>query len=1070
MDLIDAMLNSARLPRFVLPLSLLVVGIAGCANPPLVIVKSPPPPESNVPIAIANNGEELELLTSSLRATFKQAALVTLKNVATNENYISTPGSSWVDLPLLKDNGETLQPGTWSLNADGKSASIQFTDSQRTLNLTVGIADQDIFLRLQGTSKAPGVVGSSWGITGLNLTPGRLVIPAYGGTYLDATSSPDVLGLDYPVEWENQMAIYEGESGSVLIYALDSVPYYKRILASRPTGTLNVSFETFAPGPWPHSTAVDSIEWRLRGFSKNWMAAADAYKSYMTSLRPFTPATGARAWIKTIRGVVFFETLDPELLGKLAEEVDPSHTLLVLTTWRKQPYDMGLPDYTPDPNAGAFVQQAHKLGFRVMLHTNLLGISQVNPYYASFKQCQIKTPDTLKPTGWLWDELASGDPRRFAYISPACSAYRQLYISQIKVAIDQLQPDGLHLDAGGAIINDGNGLIEGMNAMQGMIELHKELLAAYPNIVLGGESTNEIIGPYNWLAQRWTYTAPAHPLGNYLEGDQVLFYGFLDQPQPDEQGFSKYLDRYEGFGVVPVDFIVTPYDLDADKQRSHLVLKYQKLLGAGRFLPDWKGDWSGLKFRQLSADGRSVFTITDDGTFLSAAQDGNELYERAHGASTFTTPLFIENWAAYDDTHLFGADSQQQYWLSDSAYRPVDETHLLGVPTNMVIGSDTLRTAQYGMFEIDGSNPDWYNFITEFPGAAKGTIYNSKQYGVIDGATIGVGSAVVKGVFYDSVIFEHPPFEFAIGGADFIEYNVPVPVAPKVTLAFNVAIADDTGKSDGVLFGVQVNDQTLWKQTILQGTGWNSESIDLTPYAGTTVKMRFLTHSGLMLNANFDSACWMGIRINTDFSTTSPLQLQLPKGSAAPKFSSNVNVTSISEDTANITMPVPGKFAVFTTAAPPLAPGESLLDVPITVWKSTGGLPAQGKYDVSGTKGGISSGGVTKTAIAAIPPRNGKTWLTTAATLPPNATTLTVDYGLADPPPGFGSINYSGVTFIVRVNGTELLKEDVNTAGWAEKQIDVSQWKSSPAVFEFVVDADGDQLFDFAYFSGLTVH
>jgi hypothetical protein len=705
-----------------------------------------------------------------------------------------------------------------------------------------------------------------------------------------------------------------------------------------------------------------------------------------------------------------------------------------------------------------------------MLHTSLLGISEVDPHYASFKQCQIRTADTLEPTGWLWDELTSGDPRRFAYISPACSAYRKLFIDQIKPAVDELQPDALHLDAGGAIINDGNGLIEGMNSMQGMIQMHKELLAAYPNLVLGGESTNEVIGPFNWLAQRWTYNGPAHPIGNYLEGSQVFFYGFLDQPQPDEQSFANYLNRYEGYGVVPVVFIVTPYDLDAGRLRAHLILKYQKLLQLGQYSPDWKADWTGARFRQLSADGTNSLVIRDDGTYLSAQQEGGVLYQRAHGAPSYSTPLYIDNWPAYDDSHLFGTDPEKQFWLSDSAFRPAEETHLLGVPTNMLVGTDTLRTNQYGIFEIEGSNPDWFDFIAEFAGASKGTIYNSKEYGVIDGATIGVGSAIVNNVFYDGVIFEHPPFEVALGGGDFIEYSVPVPVAPKVTLTFDAAIADSNGKSDGVLFGVQVNGQTVWKETVQQGTGWNSGSVDLTPNAGSTVKLRFLTHPGLMLNTAFDSACWKSLKINTDFSTTAAMQLQLAKDSAAPQFSPNVSLTSVSQNEVNISMPVPGKFTVFTATPPVLALGGSLLDVPLTVWKSAGDLPAQGAYDVSGTIGSVVSGGLTKTAVAAIPPRDGQTWLTTAVTLPSNATTLTVDYGLADAPAGYGSINYSGVTFIVRANGTEILREDASSAGWAERQVDVTAWKGRPILLELIVDADGDQLFDFAYFAGLTIH
>jgi hypothetical protein len=993
-----------------------------------------------------------------------------LNNVLTNESYVATAGAGWADLQLLQDNGEDLTPGAWTMNAGNNSATIQLKDSQRTLSITAGVIDDEVFLKMDGSSTTSGVVGATWGISGLNLAPGRLVLPAYGGTYLDGTSQPNLMGFDYPVEWENQMAVYEGKVGSVLIYAHDASPSYKRVVASRPAGTLNVSFESFAPGPWPKVSSVSSSEWRLRGFSGNWMPATDAYKSYMTSLRPFTAADGARAWIKQVRGVVIFQTLDTSLLEQLAQQVIPSRTVILMVTWRQQPFDMDYPNYTPDPAAAVFVSRARQLGFRIMLHTNLLGVSESNPQYANFKQCQITTPDTQQPTGWLLNILPAGNPLRFAYISPACSAYRKLFIESIKTAIDQLQPDALHLDAGGAIINDGNGLIENMNAMQGMIQIHKDLLATYPNLVLGGESTNEIIGPFNWLAQRWPLDAPSHPISSYLLGSQVFYYGFLDQPHPDTQSFTNYLKRYEGYGVVPAAFIVTPNDLDATQTKTNLVLSYQKMIQSGQYSPDWTGDWTGLRFRQKNSNGSALISIKDDGTTVTAQQNSSTLYQRAHGQFSYSTPYFIDNWPSYDSTQLTGTDPTQQYWLTSTAFRPSDETHLLSVPTNMLIGLDTMRTKQYGIFEIDSSNPNWFDFVEQLPAASKGTIYNLKEYRVINGAVIGAGGVLVKGSFYGDVIYEHPPYAQALGGSSFIEYNLPVPIAPKVTLTFDTAIADGNEQSDGVIFGVQINQQTAWRSTVLPGTGWNSGSIDMTPYAGTTVKLRLLTHPGVLLNPLYDAACWRSVRLSTDFASTSVMQLQLASGSATPSFTPNISVNSISGSVASISMRVPGKFSVFSATPPALGLGASLLDTSMTAWSSTGGLPSPLAYDISGKIGPVSSAGVTKTSVASIPPHDGQSLLTTAVTLPPNAATMTIGFGLGDGPTGYGSINYTGVIFSVRANGTEIFRRSDNTAGWSEEQVDISPWKGQPVIFELITDSDGDQLFDFAYYTNLSIH
>jgi len=116
-----------------------------------------------------------------------------------------------------------------------------------------------------------------------------------------------------------------------------------------------------------------------------------------------------------------------------------------------------------------------------------------------------------------------------------------------------------------------------------------------------------------------------------------------------------------------------------------------------------------------------------------------------------------------------------------------------------------------------------------------------------------------------------------------------------------------------------------------------------------------------------------------------------------------------------------------------------------------------------------SAAGATRNAIAAIPPRDGQTLLTSAVNLSPNVSTLTVGFGLADGPAGFGSINYSGVTFVIRANGTEVLRRTTNVAGWQTALVDITPWRGRPVLFELITDADGDQLFDFAYYADLTI-
>ncbi len=196
-------------------------------------------------------------------------------------------------------------------------------------------------------------------------------------------------------------------------------------------------------------------------------------------------------WTREIYSVITILYLDIGALEPLSKQTDPRRTLLHIVPWRKDGFDINYPDYTPAADAKPFIEKAKELGFRIMLHTNALGISETNSNYERFKPLQLKTPNTKELVGWLWD-LEPGHIRRLAYINPASSEYRKLFIESIRPAIEELKPDALHLDAGGTIQNDGNGIIEGMNTIQGLIRYQQDLQEAFPGLALGYESITEI--------------------------------------------------------------------------------------------------------------------------------------------------------------------------------------------------------------------------------------------------------------------------------------------------------------------------------------------------------------------------------------------------------------------------------------------------------------------------------------------------------------------------------------------------------------------------------------------------
>ena len=74
-----------------------------------------------------------------------------------------------------------------------------------------------------------------------------------------------------------------------------------------------------------------------------------------------------------------------------------------------------------------------------------------------------------------------------ASINTASSAFRELLVSQLKAVWDAYDFAGFFMDTSYYTINDGNGLIDGLNSVQGGVALYKELGEAMPGAIFMGE-------------------------------------------------------------------------------------------------------------------------------------------------------------------------------------------------------------------------------------------------------------------------------------------------------------------------------------------------------------------------------------------------------------------------------------------------------------------------------------------------------------------------------------------------------------------------------------------------------
>jgi hypothetical protein len=1022
-------------------------------------------------VRIADQGRTLRVTSATSAAVFKDAALISLKNLETNEEFVRQPGSVWFEVNMKEPPGEDLkvQSGGWRTGGDPQgreSAQIEYRDETRVALMVVGLdADGEIFLRFQSRSAVPGLRSMFWGIMGVDLTPGRLVIPAQAGTYYDLHSVPSLLGLDYPVHWEAQMVAFEHDKAGFFFYCRDGVPHYKRLLGSRETGTLDFGFEMFAVAPWNASTTTPELEWRLDTFRGDWRTPADRYRKWADTAFRRETADGGRAWVREIRAVITVQNLTPVIVDLLAQRLIPQKTLVYLTDWRKDPYDVNYPDYRWKEQAREFITKARAAGFRIMLHTNTLGVSPNNPDFNTVRDLQMKGADELELLGWEFD-LPEGHPRRLAYISPSSSTYRRLYIERIRPMMEELRPDAIHMDAGAAIVNDGNGLIEGMNTAQGLMQFHREILAAFPGVTLAGESTNEILAPYNWFAQRWPSSSPPHPIGTYLYGDQVFFYGFLDQPQPDEPDYTEYLKRYEGQGVQPTPIINHPFDLSNERPGMARLFRMLRLWQENDLQPDWQSEWGADLFRHRNADGRVTAAVETQEHLVSLRIGEEYVYQRIRDANQMETTGFVPNWPAFDEQRIFGLDPARQYWL-EADQRPANVPRITGLPEGLRVGANSMVTGNFGYFEIDRLEPPAYDFAAAFFRATKGTMYTGRDYNLINGSLVMLTRMRVGGELRTPVVFMHPPYRRVLGGATFVEYTATVPVAPRVMLNFEVGLADNAPvRTDGILAVLRVDGTELWRQTVDKGA-WLPVQIDVSAYAGRTVKVRLITSPGARGDGLYDWAGWAGLAFSTAFTDQPPITVALPEGARLEAFSGQATA-ALAGDGRNVDvsgLSLPGKFLVFLKPGPLLA-GDSLFSAPYTVWRQGyNGLPTPGAYEGSGAVRSAASGGVTRDkAIYAHPPRNGRTHLIWHVTLPADAMELAFGAGLSD-----GGEEYSGTEFRVVVNGETLYTKEAKTTGWDDQVVDLHRWRGQNVVIQLITDSLKSQILDAAYWTGLEI-
>lgn len=616
------------------------------------------------------------------------------------------------------------------------------------------------------------------------------------------------------------MVIVEGPNRGFYVWAEDARGRFKRLVVERHRDGWQLTLVTINYAPFDSLTSCESVPWRLGVYHGDWRAAARRYREWMEQqFQPVPIAKQRPAWVGDIRCMVIMG-MDRAMLTELAKRMDPAQTILYVPAWRSAGYDRDYPTYdAPLDTLEPFVKQAHALGFRVMLHVNYFGVDPKHPLYKSFERYQVRSPwGEHERQWWVWERA---EPEiRFAYINPACKAWREYFVGQMATLCRRYGIDALHLDQTLCIYNDHNGLIDGMSMIDGNAALHRSLREALPDVALSGEGLNEVTCRYEAFAQRHAWginhadgtwsrrpLACAHPISSCLLRPYTVINGYLGCAPPTQgQMYAAWNEAYEHWGVIPT---LKP-DLDQVRRPAGFSRQFfdeADFWLRSRLQIDLEGPWpADVAFPFRTADGRRAVR-TVDGRFLgesrepaaigappkpeasareefqadkekgkrpfanasgyqadtpladASSYDWVEISRTVTGVGQLATTGTIPDWRAYDDQRLLGLDPQRWYPCFAEP-RDANVFHVASLPDDVVCTSVIARD-ELAVVRTRSGQAVVADLVERLAEATCG----SQPFNGEASQWLGPGSAEDGGSFTDpgdGVLAAHPPWRAVV--------------------------------------------------------------------------------------------------------------------------------------------------------------------------------------------------------------------------------------------------------------------------------------------------------------------
>lgn len=1009
----------------------------------------------------------------SVTAVFRGPNMVGLVNHLTGES-LGVEDPVGLDLPAIRLLTRTIEYDEMAsvevTTGGGLGSAILRGSGAEYLIQAWTDPGGDLVLTQEGSAQEGGMAAIYWSLAGINASQANLLVPGTSGVCIDSSHPLESYQFSWPTTWEAQMMIMETEKGGFLIWSDDTQLRFKDLNYRREGGLWEIALGTQNTAPFDDLRDITSVRWRITAFSGDWRSGAAIYRGWMEAHYGLPRLGQDVPWARDIRFVTIMGN-EKDLLEPLAQRVNSSATLLYLPHWRHYEYDRYYPNYTATAGFAEFVAEAHRLGFRVMVHVNYFGVSPDHPLYQELEEHHMRNPYTGEPYWWEW---TSADPPIYiAYINPASARWREILTQALLEVRETYGVDAFHLDCSHAVFNDANGLVDGLTPTQGNLELHRQLREALPGVAFSGEGLDELTIRHEDFAQRHVLMGinhfdgtwdgnlidHLHPISAYLFTPFNTMYGYLGicEPDSDPSLWHAWDSAYESLGVIPTLWLRRASQLEDPGPEMRGLLAKASYFTTALPVPVYPAPDPSVKFAYLTADGRDASYLRKDfGVVLQEGngEDGKIVVGRVSGVTWAETRGSIPGWLAYNSSHILGLDPSATYLLM-AEDRDATGVHVASLPQNVVIERAVNRSSLFAVSLVRNPEP-LFDFVSGCRYATKSISFANGSRGPMSlGATFQEGSLSCGGD-QRRAIYSTPPS--AGSGETIGTYSVSIPPAG-AQLRFLIGLTDMVrpGRSDGATFRVVIEGATVYSQHH-SSRSWREAEIDLRSYAGRRIQIAFSLGPGPSGDPHFDLGAWGEPRLVPYVPDPFEMEIFCPSD---PLDQVREGVESVSEDPSR-----PGHLRVLGHLPMTLA----LLFEEPTVVQAPFDLTAA-PYEVRIVSRGIEEpvsgyaqcvpasvdcGGVTMHGLFEHPPPSGRTEASFLLRLPDYPVAFQSSVGVRD-----GSLS-EGVLFILGINWDQVASVRMLPSRWKNLTLDLSGLEGRTVVLTLQTDPDGRDYYDWA--------